>query len=155
MRLFASNSRLTRLFQAALDACLDSPLVASLSVHGLHFTVYAPSSKVLGKSKWGLSNGGLLSRLRPLSAICAQSSTIVHFCGLFGFRVLRGTFVQNDDNRRQSWTIVDKYLKPPFAKPPFRLSRAKCRQKVCSSKRLPKLEPGSVRQNEVFENLCM
>ena len=33
-----------------------------------------------GKSKWGLSNGGL----RPLSAICAQSSTIVHFCGLLG-----------------------------------------------------------------------
>ena len=30
---------------------------------------------VSGKSKWGLSNGGL----RPLSAICAQSSTIVHF----------------------------------------------------------------------------
>ena len=32
-----------RLFQAALDTCLDSPLFASLSVHGLHFTVYAPS----------------------------------------------------------------------------------------------------------------
>ena len=31
------------LFQAALDTCLDSPLFASLSVHGLHFTVYAPS----------------------------------------------------------------------------------------------------------------
>ena len=32
-----------RLFQAALDTCLDSPFFASLSVHGLHFTVYAPS----------------------------------------------------------------------------------------------------------------
>ena len=31
-------------FQAALDTCLDSPSFASLSVHGLHFTVYAPSS---------------------------------------------------------------------------------------------------------------
>ena len=40
---FASNSRFMRLFQAALDTCLDSPFVASLSVHGLHFTVYAPS----------------------------------------------------------------------------------------------------------------
>ena len=30
-----------RLFQAALDTCLDSPFFASLSVHGLHFTVYA------------------------------------------------------------------------------------------------------------------
>ena len=32
-----------RLFQAPLDTCLDSPLLASLSVHGLHFTVYTPS----------------------------------------------------------------------------------------------------------------
>ena len=75
-------------------------------------------AKISGKSKWGLSNGGL----RPLSAICAQSSTIVHFCGLLG-PFLRGELSsQNDDNCRQSWTIVDKYLKPPFAKPPFRLS---------------------------------
>ena len=34
-----------RLFQAPLDTCLDSPFSASLSVHGLHFTVYAPSRK--------------------------------------------------------------------------------------------------------------
>ena len=32
-----------RLFQAALDTCHDSPFFASLSVHGLHFTVYARS----------------------------------------------------------------------------------------------------------------
>ena len=44
-----------------------------------------------GKSKWGLSNGGL----RPLSAIC---TTIVHFCGLLG-PFPRGTFVAK---RRQS-----------------------------------------------------
>ena len=31
---------------------------------------------------------------------------------------------------------------------------AKCRQKVCSSKRPPKLEPKSVRPKEVFENLA-
>ena len=31
------------LFQAPLDTCLDSPFFASLSVHGLHFTVYALS----------------------------------------------------------------------------------------------------------------
>ena len=41
-----------------------------------------------GKSKWGLSNGGL----KPLPAICAQSPTIVHFCGTVG-PFLRGTFV--------------------------------------------------------------
>ena len=41
---FAPNSRFMRLFQAALDTCLDNPFFASLSVHGLHFTVYAPSS---------------------------------------------------------------------------------------------------------------
>ena len=32
-----------RLFQGPLDTCLDSPFFASLSVHGLHFTVYAAS----------------------------------------------------------------------------------------------------------------
>ena len=32
------------LFQAGLDTCLDSPFLASLSVHGLCFTVYAPST---------------------------------------------------------------------------------------------------------------
>ena len=41
---FASNSQFMRTFQAALDTCLDSPFFASLSVHGLHFTVYAPST---------------------------------------------------------------------------------------------------------------
>ena len=41
---FASNSRFMRLFQAALDTCLDSPFSATLSVHGLHFTVCAPSN---------------------------------------------------------------------------------------------------------------
>ena len=33
-----------RLFQAALDTPLDSPFSATLSVHGLHFTVCAPSN---------------------------------------------------------------------------------------------------------------
>ena len=73
------------------------------------------TSPFLGKSKWGFSNGGL----RPLSAICAQLSAIVHVCGL----LLRDFSSQNDDNCRQSWSIVAKYLKPPFVKPPFRLSR--------------------------------
>ena len=41
---FASNSRFMRLFQAALDTPLDSPFSATLSVHGLHFTVCAPSN---------------------------------------------------------------------------------------------------------------
>ena len=41
---FASNSRFMRLFQAALDTPLDSPFSATLSVHGLHFMVCAPSN---------------------------------------------------------------------------------------------------------------
>ena len=45
-----------RLFQAALDTCLDSPFFASLSVHGLHFTVYAPSRFSLQNPK-GYQNG--------------------------------------------------------------------------------------------------
>ena len=41
-----------RLFQAALDTCLGSPSSATLSVHGLHFMVYAPSRN----PKWKLSS---------------------------------------------------------------------------------------------------
>ena len=54
----------------------------------IHFCVLLAADFLSGKSKWGLSNGGL----RPLSAICAQSSTIVHFSSLLG-PFLRGTFV--------------------------------------------------------------
>ena len=39
-----------RPFQAALDTCLDSPFSASLSVHGLHFMVCAPSGNSLRES---------------------------------------------------------------------------------------------------------
>ena len=55
------------------------------------------------KSKWEISDGGL----RPLSAICAQSSTIEHFCGFLGplfkenFRYKMRTIV---GNRGQLWT---------------------------------------------------
>ena len=41
---FASNSRFMSLFQVALDTPLGNPFSASLSVHGLHFTVCAPSN---------------------------------------------------------------------------------------------------------------
>ena len=41
---FASNSRFMRLLQAPLKSCLGSPFFASLSTHGLHFTVYALSN---------------------------------------------------------------------------------------------------------------
>ena len=40
---FASNSQFMCLFQGALDTPLDNPFSATLSVHGLHFTVCAPS----------------------------------------------------------------------------------------------------------------
>ena len=78
-----------------------------------------PVGVLLGKSKWGLSNGGL----RPLSAISTQSSTIMHFCGLFWpafcgelssqMRTIVG-------NRGQLWTST---LSPHLLSPPFRLSR--------------------------------
>ena len=53
----------------------------------------------------GLANGGL----RPLSAICAQSSTIVHFCGLSGplskgnFRHKITTIVGNRGQLCREW----------------------------------------------------
>ena len=40
---FASSSRFMHLFQDAPDTPLDSPFFATLSVHGLHFTVCTPS----------------------------------------------------------------------------------------------------------------
>ena len=38
-----------RLFQAPLNTCLNSPFFVTLSVHGLHFTVYAPSDTFGGE----------------------------------------------------------------------------------------------------------
>ena len=43
--IFASNSRFMSHFQAPLDTCLDNPLLANLSVHDFHFTVYAPPNR--------------------------------------------------------------------------------------------------------------
>ena len=58
---------------------------------------------------------------------------IVHNCALlwpFSVPFFREFSSQNDDNRRQLWTIVDKYLKPPFAKPTFRLPNCSLSWKV-------------------------
>ena len=57
-----------RLFQAALDTPLDNPFSATLSVHGLHFTVCAPSNWKTSRS-W--------SRGRELN-------TNLYFLKLFG-----------------------------------------------------------------------
>ena len=50
---FASNSRFRHLFQAPLDTPLDSPFSATLSVHGLHFTVCAPSNSRVSPDDYG------------------------------------------------------------------------------------------------------
>ena len=66
-----------------------------------------------GKSKWGLSNGGL----RPLSAIRAQSSANVHFYGPFG-PLSKGNFCRKTTtivgNRGQLWisTLSPHLLTP-------------------------------------------
>ena len=52
-----------RLFQAPLDTCLDSPLVASLSVHGLHFTVCAAS--IRDRQKCGGMQSKMFADFRP------------------------------------------------------------------------------------------
>ena len=67
-----------------------------------------------GKSKWGLSNGGL----RPLSAICAQSSRVMHFCGPFG-PLSKGNFRRKTTtivgNRGQLWTsTLSPHLLSPY-----------------------------------------
>ena len=52
-----------RLFQAPLDTCLDSPFFAGLSVHGLHFTVYALSTCVDSEGSWKASMGVSMYRV--------------------------------------------------------------------------------------------
>ena len=54
-----------RLFQAALDTPLDSPFSATLSVHGLHFTVCAPSSLGGGAVRGEFSWRSLGRRFQP------------------------------------------------------------------------------------------
>ena len=51
-----------RLFRAALDTCLNSPLFASLSVHGLHFTACVLSNTV----------SRVLFRERELTEFCGK-----------------------------------------------------------------------------------
>ena len=68
-----------------------------------------PPGELLGKSKWGLIKWGLKATL-------CNSRTIVHNCALLWpfWAPLQGEFSsQNDDNRRQSWTIVDKLSQAP------------------------------------------
>ena len=74
--LFASNSRFMRLFQAALDTPLDSPFSVTLSVHGLHFTVCAPSNEL-----------PLPARKRPLRSYTEinQQSRLSENFGTHGF----------------------------------------------------------------------
>ena len=57
-----------RLFQAPLDTCLDSPFFAGLSVHGLHFTVYAPSTFVLLAIPFTFENGFERLEQRPIGS---------------------------------------------------------------------------------------
>ena len=64
----ASNSRFMRLLQGALDTPLDSPFSATLSVHGLHFTVCAPSM-------WGH-----LGNVRPKSLLSYSFVASKHWC---------------------------------------------------------------------------
>ena len=66
---------------------------------------------ISGKSKWGLPNGGL----RPFSAICAQSSSIVHFCRLFGPVSKAHKMTTIVGNRGQLWTsTLSPHLLSPY-----------------------------------------
>ena len=79
-----------------------------------------PKPLFSGKSKWGLSNGGV----RPRSAVSAQSSTTVRFCGLFG-PLSKGSFRHKTStiigNRGQLWTstLSPHLLSPHLDLPDF------------------------------------
>ena len=79
-----------RLFQAPLNTCLDSPFFVSLSVHGLHFTVYAPSivcdsknymEKIVRRQKSQNESSPNFSNFRP--EFCPE------FCSEFSPNFLR------------------------------------------------------------------
>ena len=87
---------------------------------GLACPIFLPPPPTLGgdpKTWESLNGGSQMGALRPLSAICAQSSTIVHFCGLFGplskgnFRHKMTTIV---GNRGQLWaSTLSPHLQSP------------------------------------------
>ena len=96
--IFASNSRSMRPFQNPLDTCLCTPFFPSLSVHGLHFTVCAPSMyQYLNFSGfWGCSRFVASQHLRGPAGIvfisrdaCSDSianSVMLVFMGIAQFR---------------------------------------------------------------------
>ena len=69
--------------------------------------IYSALPKTMHNRRQSLNGGSQMGAIRPLSAIWAQSFTIVHFCGLFGpfskgnFRHKMTTIV---GNRGQLWT---------------------------------------------------
>ena len=80
---FASSSQFVRLFQAALDAPLDSPFSVTLSVHGLHFTVCAPSnssSSDCRKRGVEFKGGGLHDNFGGFDGWAVLESTLSSFC---------------------------------------------------------------------------
>ena len=103
-------------------------------------------------------SGGRLTWIFPNLAWNFQSWRAI--LNVFNLGALRESGVSADS--RES---TPKYAKASVQKsaPKVRFVRfmslflgkaAQCRQKVCSSKRPPKLDPRSVRPNEVFENLA-
>ena len=93
-----------RLFQAALDTPLDSPFSATLSVHGLHFTVCAPSILVpsLDPFSEGVSPNSPKPRLqcrafdKPSCCLSNQSvpcASVSHFLSCFLLRTKLGITV--------------------------------------------------------------
>ena len=69
------------LFQAPLDTCLDSPFFVGLSVHGLHFTVYAPSICFVAGEFFGFcGSGGPVGVFEKMIAFVPGKSLLGMFC---------------------------------------------------------------------------
>ena len=97
-----------RLFQAALDTCLDSPFFASLSVHGLHFTVYAPSI-------WAM-----FDRLRPkmfiwvnlavLAAVRRDSLRLLDEAGRIPSRIYKSMNLEIENSSESAFRVFPHLL---------------------------------------------
>ena len=105
-----------RLFQAPLDTCLGSPFFASLSVHGLHFMVYAASIKtkvdvskmdVKGFPNYFFGGGGggpgTGTRISLPSQRCVRSRLVcLMFVGLLRIRLFGAAIGTEGDATKQT-----------------------------------------------------
>ena len=124
-----------------------------LCARGIQGSLEACHATLSRRAKWGwILHGGVsefVTIFVPNVLFCPCLSSLSRFGDQNGDKS-----GQKRTNGEKNGTFGDKLSTPRLALLYLYGKDAQCRQKVCSSKRPPKLEPRSVRANEVFENLA-